>query len=279
MTSTQVPPLFADLVDDAGLFPPEELPMRAALERHQVDINRANGVLSGRFLCPAGSIGELLGQLGAEDQLDLALVTPLEEDTLRDALESLAADGRVRLAGIEGPPASSDLSVLELVPADVPCSVEVPATGDWRAALSMLGGTAYRAKVRCGGARAELFPTADQLGAFVTECAARDLPFKATAGLHHALGHVDPATSFRHHGFLNLLLSACRAVEGAPEEHVVAALCSTDAAALVAEAQAVREDHAKAARRLFVSYGSCSTSEPVEDLASLGLIAPARGRP
>ena len=266
------PFLFAALVDDAGLFPPAELTMKAALDRHRGDEARGNPVLTGRFVCPVRRVDELLASLGRDDRLELALVAPLEKATLETALASLAADWRVELAGVEGVLGDAGLSGLPVLSPSVACSVEVPLSGDWPGLLASIAAAGHRAKVRCGGARPELFPTAGELGDFVHRCAALDVPFKATAGLHHALPYRDEDTGFSHHGFLNLLLAACRAASGASSAEVTEVLGVTDPPALVAEAEAVPADRAREGRALFASYGSCSTSEPIEDLAALGLV-------
>ena len=65
-------------------------------------------------------------------------------------------------------------------------------------------------KFRTGGLAAELFPTPVELAAVICACRDRELPFKLTAGLHHALRHTDPETGFTHHGFLNVLVAAAR---------------------------------------------------------------------
>jgi len=126
--------------------------------------------------------------------------------------------------------------------------------------------------VRCGGIEAELFPSVEQLADFVTAAVAAGVPFKATAGLHHAVRYRDPVTGFDHHGFLNLVVAVCRAVEGAGKEGVQAALREDDGETLAAAARTVPEATAARARSLFVGYGSCSTADPVTDLAGLGLI-------
>ena len=138
------------------------------------------------------------------------------------------------------------------------------------------GGAALRgAKVRCGGARADLFPSPDELAAFVCACAENGVPFKATAGLHGAVRHEDEQTGFVHHGFLNLVLAAVRASSGAAVDEVAAVLASTDGPALIAEARAVSGRSLVAGRSLFRAYGSCSTAEPQEEAARLGLLGGA----
>jgi len=290
-----VPALFRGLVDDAGLFPPEALPMPAAIARHRADTAAGSAVLTGRFLCPAGRLDDLLEELGRPgatqtpgraapdgtafpaldstpaETLPLALISPLAPDMLPEALARVAGDDRVALGGVEGP--LGDLAGLAALPAGMPCFVELPVTGEWRDALPMLASTGLSGKVRCGGTRPELFPSPEQLGGFVHACAQLGVPFKATAGLHHALPYRDPATGFTHHGFLNLLLAASRAIAGAAAGDVIAALSMTHADALVGEATALTPDHAAAARQLFVAYGSCSTADPVDDLRTLGLVS------
>ncbi len=128
------------------------------------------------------------------------------------------------------------------------------------------------AKVRCGGARAELFPSPEELATFVCACFEHGVPFKATAGLHGAVRHRDDQTGFVHHGFLNLVLAAARAAAGTPVDQVAEVLASTDGPALADEARAVSGRELAAARLLFRAYGSCSTSEPVEEAAALGLL-------
>lgn len=288
MTGHPPPGLFAGLVDDAGLFPPEELPMPAALRRHRHDRADPTGVLTGHFLCAASRLDELLEALAAgargrgafggrldgtaaEGRLALGLVSPLEPSTLHTALARLEGDPRVELVGVEG--LLGDLAALAAVPPSVPCFVETPR-GDLDA-LARVSAAGHGAKIRCGGARAEQFPPSAEVARFVVACARGGVPFKATAGLHHALPYRDRRTGFTHHGFLNLVLATCRAVDGAGLPAVSEILDRTDEAALVAEARAVPPELARAARRALVAYGSCRTDAPVDDLRRLGLVSSA----
>lgn len=263
-------PLVWRLVDDAGLFPPAELPMAAALARHRREAG-TNPLLSGRFVCPAARLDELVSLLDAKDRLQLALIVQLDRQALLEALEAVSNEPRLSLTAVEG--VMGSIGSLAEIPDGVPCFVEIPLTGEWRGAHRALRESGYGAKVRCGGAKAELFPTAAQLGAFVHETVASGVVFKATAGLHHAVAHRDDATGFSHHGFLNLLLATCRASDGASVDDVVEVLRSTAASSVVREVEQLDEAVVAAARELFVSYGSCSTSEPLDDLCELGLVS------
>ncbi|HEV7863876.1 MAG TPA: hypothetical protein VGR20_14285, partial [Acidimicrobiia bacterium] len=94
-----------------------------------------------------------------------------------------------------------------------------------------------------------------------------------TAGLHRAVRGVDERDTTVHHGFLNLLVACAVAVRGETESALAAVLAETDADQLTAWAREVSPGNAKLARSLLVAYGSCSTSEPREEAAALGLLA------
>ena len=120
------------------------------------------------------------------------------------------------------------------------------------------------AKVRCGGASV---PDAAALAHFIRACGEREIAFKATAGLHHALRRNG------EHGFLNLLA----AVVFCEEEN---ALRESDPAAFSLDADGFRwrdrqagpGELAHARRERLRSIGSCSFFEPVEELQALGVL-------
>jgi hypothetical protein len=120
--------------------------------------------------------------------------------------------------------------------------------------------------------RAEQYPGEDELAASIHAAVAAWVPFKATAGLHHAVRNTDPSTRFEQHGFLNLLLATAIAVDGGSLDAIRTALAHRDASAL---ATRVRElgDGPTAARMRFTSFGTCSIVEPVQELTDLGLLA------
>ncbi|MER5645962.1 hypothetical protein [Streptosporangium sp. NPDC002524] len=257
--------LFRELVDDAGLFPPTGLPMAEALERHRNDLAGNDPVLTHRFLCPAGRLAELRDHLTFPIRVGLILDTPDVPPLDGVAVELV----EVRQAPGETPGTVSERLAGRL-PGDARLFVEVPA-GDLAYLASLpRDATGPGLKFRCGGLTAGAFPGAADLGALVAHCARHGVPFKATAGLHNAVRHFDPVLGVDRHGFLNLVLAVCAAVE---DRDPVPVLRLTDVGELVRLAQAVPDDTAARARELLVSYGSCDTHTPIEDLVALGLIA------
>ncbi|MFG1948862.1 hypothetical protein [Nonomuraea sp. NPDC048826] len=251
--------LYTALIDDAGLFPPTSLHMSDALDRHRRDQERGSPVLTHRFLCPASRLDRLRAEPFTPRRIGLILDTPELPD-----LDGLPID----IAEAKLPP---DRSVEELahelrrlLPQGVRLFVEVPPRKFVPDVPEGVG-----LKVRCGGEQPQAFPAAEQLAAFIRFCVAGDIPFKATAGLHHAVRHFDPSLGVDRHGFLNLLLAVCEAVEG---RDPVPALRTTDVGHLARISRTVPEQTAKRARQLLVSYGSCSTTTPLDDLRTLQLI-------
>jgi hypothetical protein len=143
--------------------------------------------------------------------------------------------------------------------------VELPIGARLETRLDAVADSGLCAKVRCGGA---VVPSTAELARFVRACRDRELVFKATAGLHHAV------RSNGEHGFLNLL--AAVVFKGREE----AALAETDPRAFALDADAFSwhgntADAAELARvrhELFHSIGSCSFFEPVEEFHALGML-------
>ncbi|WP_199565620.1 hypothetical protein [Spongiactinospora rosea] len=252
--------LFTDLVDDAGLFPPTSLPMGDALARHHADEAAGSPVLTHRFLCPASRVPDLLRHEPGDIRLGLIMDTdqPPDLDGLTVEFVELKMPSGALVPGPRGE------RLVPWLPPQGRLFVEVPAGSPPAQVAPGVG-----LKVRCGGLTPEAFPSTRELGGFIRHCVRDGVPFKATAGLHHAVRHPDPSFGVYRHGFLNLVLAVSAAVEG---RDPVAVLEICDPAELVALAHATSEETAERTRSLLVSYGSCSTSAPLDDLAELGLL-------
>jgi hypothetical protein len=133
-------------------------------------------------------------------------------------------------------------------------------------------GNSVVAKVRCGGVNTGAVPTVVELAAFVQVVGECQLPFKATAGLHHPFAAATPseANPWRH-GFVNVLAASALALRGASSETLVAVLAETDPAAFSTNSWRDQPvSFADARRNGFIGMGTCSILEPVADLKAAG---------
>ncbi|WP_203817479.1 hypothetical protein [Paractinoplanes ferrugineus] len=261
--------IFDGLFDDAALFPPGDAPMEVAVPAHR-SLRARFADLVGPFVVAAARLDELMPYADEAAPIDVSLIAAAADLTTLDR-----PGVRVRAVEIPAvrtaPDARDVLKILDdVLPPEVPAYVEL----SWDAlhVVDVLAGTRYRAKLRTGGLRADLFPAPAALADAMAACAARGIAFKCTAGLHQAIRHTDPATGFEHHGFLNVLLAA--------------AALSADGSALIAEGhleadyapgvaagiRALTPERAALARDLFISFGTCSVQEPIDDLTTLGLL-------
>ncbi|SCG56768.1 hypothetical protein [Micromonospora halophytica] len=276
--STHVPRLFAGLVDDAAVFPPGSASLPDAVAAHRGHRAAWYADLVGPLLVPASAVDDdaLDGMAGGV----VGLIGDTGINGLPAAL-SLLAENRITARQVEvavarrgEDPQPGLTELLKLAePWGLDVYAEIPLTFGLLGALDTVAearaaGLPVAAKFRTGGLAAELFPTPVELAAVICACRDRDLPFKLTAGLHHAVRHLDPETGFTHHGFGNVLAATLAAAEGAEVDAVAALLAATDPLPLVEQARSRRDDP----RPLWVGFGSCSVREPLTDLIRLGLV-------
>jgi hypothetical protein len=290
---------FAALIDYAGLFPPAELPLASAQREYRAAREGPNAWILRRFIIPARRLADLTPTFDAP----LAVIVDPDAEAFErvaeirqrgatiDALEiplqksvsahreQLSADEVLDVIGA----IAADLTVTGL--RNVPAFVEVPRTAPWGAVLaetmSALARFDLAAKIRCGGLTPDAFPSVHEVATFIAVARAADVRFKATAGLHHPLRHVDVGTGFQMHGFLNVVAAAAFAprVELTTLEAILAeaepgAFRFDDASFWWRELSVDAAELQRMRSEAFVSYGSCSFEEPIDDLVALGILSP-----
>jgi len=276
--STPLPVLFRGLVDDAAVYPPGSAPLHEAVKDHRRHRTAWYAELVGPLLVPASAAAQLTELVDPAERLAVGLVADTGLSGLRAALHApppglaqvelaVAKRGENPLPGLSG--------LLDLLgeQAGLRGYAEIPLTFGLISALDELSdarrdGLDVAAKFRTGGLAAELFPTPIELAAVICACRERGVPFKLTAGLHHAIRHTDPETGFIHHGFLNVLVATAQAVHGAEVAEVAATLAGTDPVPLIEATRRLLDTD----RPLWIGFGTCSIAEPVQDLARLGLL-------
>lgn len=284
---------FAEIVDYAGLFPPASCAMADAARQYAVYRRSSDRWMLGRFVVAAMRLQELgdaieMGGIAtdADDPWHLSVVmgahVPAElariaafqaawepRGVLADSIEyKVSSVGQVRTLG-------------EQIPHRFRRYFEVPPTGPYRELVGAIGQVGAFAKVRTGGTTPELFPAAVDLTTFLLAVVKQDVPFKATAGLHHPfrgsypLSYAPDAERQVMYGFVNLLVATTELLRGGEGETAQAILEEEDHTAFVRDDGGITwrgekyptADLAAAHRRFFLGFGSCSFREPVDELA------------
>ncbi|WP_340538901.1 hypothetical protein [Nocardioides sp. GXZ039] len=276
-----IPRPFRHLVDDAAIFPPGLAPLPDSVTAHLERRPGSLGGLVGPYIVDVGRLGAL-AELDGITGLDVSVViTLVPEIALATALCDAAGPSlrslELRLLP-DAEPETALPTAAQLTPSGAETYVEAPRPGSpgWTTTRDQAATHGLRLKFRTGGTESAAFPTEAEVAQWIADAVERDVPFKCTAGLHHALRHTAADTGFEHHGFLNVLLATVRAAGGADREEVIATLADRDPESVTTAVRAARAvGELAAARERFVSFGSCSIAEPYADLASLGLLDPA----
>ncbi len=263
------PDLWRGLVDDAAVFPPGNAELSRALAAYAERAAEWYSDLVGSFVVPdthLGSVpsglpvsvvlttgaGAVAGVAALAERLDLRVVGL--EVAVRDADDPVGNVRRIDAAA-------------RAAEVEVPVFVEIPghATSAWLAAADEVAACGHRLKLRLGHVDHDLIPSSGTVAAWIDAALDRETAFKCTAGLHRAVRHAPEGGG--SHGFLNVLVATQALWDGGALTDAVAALEQVDGASLAAT-------ELTSARRWFTSFGSCSVTEPLDDLIALGLITP-----
>ncbi|GAC1410784.1 MAG: hypothetical protein NVSMB53_05400 [Gemmatimonadaceae bacterium] len=291
--------LLSGLVDYAGLFPPASEDMRPALKNYASYIQSPDRPALGRFIVPISRLKELeesasgiMPQQPGSEPWRLSVlvagdVRSAGEEMLKynDRHSSGSTDGHAVIDVVELK--ASTVDEIGRQRKDLPPSFtayfEIPVTAEVPALVKTISRVGARAKVRTGGVTPEGFPRASALAHFIAGCKREAVPFKATAGLHHALRGryaltYEPASQTgMMYGFLNVFMAAALLYAGESEDTALKALEETDPSTFRFEDDAIqwRENGISAQQirafrsKFAISFGSCSFREPVEELRYL----------
>jgi hypothetical protein len=293
--------LLQSALDYAGLFPPAGLGMSEAVRCYATYRRGPHRALLGRFVVPIARLDELgeawralpADARGPAWQLSvLSAGDPAEE---RARLGALSAQRGLSVRSVERRVASADeaRAAAATLGGDPSRTLYLEAAAGSGASrlVQAIGAAGAHAKVRTGGVTADAFPSSDELARFVLACAAGGVPFKATAGLHHAV-RADHRITYEPdspcatmHGFLNLFVGAALFDAGAISESELGAVLEERAAQAFRigpeekggvrwrDRAASAEEVRRARARLVHAFGTCSFEEPIEELRALGALA------
>jgi hypothetical protein len=291
--------LLHGLIDYAGLFPPARLDMHSAVANYARYRDGDRAWMLGRFVVPSSRLEEFEGAAAAllpkvRDVEPWALAL-LGEDPVHDAEQIFAfnerhaktAVGRAVIDTLEVKAGTVDEleQRVRAAPPGVAVYVEIPIATDPGDLLAALGNLEGRAKIRTGGITEEAIPPVRDVARFIRIARDQGVPFKATAGLHHPLRGRYPLTyepgapSGTMYGFLNVFVAALLADAGAGLLEIEAALTEADPGRFRfddrgvgwGEHYAPLEDVVRLRSRVAISFGSCSFTEPADELELAGI--------
>jgi hypothetical protein len=282
--------LMMGMIDYAGLFPPAALDMKAVVRNYAQYVSGEDSWALGRLVVPVLRLPEFTAAFNEIccDEREIAwLISVLGTDDPieNDSRIAAFAQGAALVDAVELRADAPEIAerLLSGLPDGVTAYVEF-SPDKASEILPILARNGARAKIRMGGLTPDSFPSSEAVAQFLIGCADAQVPFKATAGLHHALRGEYPLTyedgspSATMHGFVNVFLAAALAWLGKEEDLIIATLAEKSPQELRFTEDGVRwHDNALtigqigSIRRDFgIDFGSCSFQEPIEEVKALG---------
>jgi len=294
------------VIDYAGLFPPAKLDMAPTVANYRRIREGRDRWMLARLIVPVARLAEfersadgvlpVNRDLPHDDSWRISAITaPAEDPGFAADLDAIAAFNEAhaqRGAGgafidaieLRVNDAGALESALDAMPAELYPYFELPIDRDVRGFVAALAEMDAGAKVRTGGTDAAAHPSPEALARFIDACRLARVPFKATAGLHHAVRQDVAAVGTKQFGFLNVLLGAAlRWHDRVDAAGLLELLRDEDPGHFVLDDRGAAwcdrrlsvADLEQARERFLHSFGSCSFDEPLEELRSRRMLAGA----
>lgn len=294
--------LLDGLIDYAGLFPPASLEMASAVRGYSEYLASDDKSLLGRFIVPVARLDELAEAAGQYVSMNNE-EKPWRLSVIAGSDPAASLEAILRFNDSHAPGGRSSAAVCDAIEIvvhsrdDISNAIaafhhsgqiflEVPFDTDVMDLIAAAAGTRAAAKIRTGGVAEGSIPSAGAVLSFIRACHAHGVPFKATAGLHHAVRGSYPLTYEsnapleRMFGYLNVFLAAAFVDAGMNDADLIALLEETDANAFGFDDHGAswrgyvlptrKIQHAR--QKFAMSFGSCSFTEPVAEAKELNLI-------
>lgn len=289
--------LLSEIVDYAGLFPPAKLLMPEAVTNYAAYKDSDYKWMLGRFICPVGRLDEFV--MSAEgfflrDAKSVWKLSVLASDDIYETIRTIeefniknAPDAVCDVLEIKASTPEQIEKIAGAIPENFTNYFEIPLDETLPETVSALAVNKQRGKIRTGGITPDLFPTTVEIIRFIRTYLAANVPFKATAGLHHPIRCFEPLTyepnapKGRMHGFLNLFLATGFAREGCTpkvleeilEEEFVKVFEFDDNGVFWQKEHFLNNSKLKDLReKHIISFGSCSFDEPIADLQKISIL-------
>lgn len=289
--------LLSAIVDYAGLFPPARLSLPEAMTVYDRARSSPYAWLVDRFVLPATRLPELatllpsfLGQGHPGKPWSLSVILSENWAVELEQIDQLhATNHQVLINTLEvAPLPPKDIQQVCLrLPVGVTTFFEIPFKTDIEPYLTLLQQSGVAAKLRTGGITSDAFPDSAQFCQRILSLAKAQIPFKATAGLHHPLRGSHRLTDASDsafttmHGFLNVAILAAFAYQqrgifddaiALLEEQSMHPFQLTETAIGWRDYSLSLTELEQSRQQFFRSFGSCSVQEPIADLHTLRLL-------
>ena len=284
------------LIDYAGLFPPAGLDIDTAVRNYAGYLASENGWMLGRFIIPALQLYRVVLHPGFRCSVIVSPVVSQEELDRLGAFRGCVEMVEVRLPDtVDSPDRCSD-HLLQIESRlrqaglqDVQLFIEGGNVEDVAIPFSTFnnrhcgGGVIKNVgyKLRCGGLGKQDFPSPEKVAEVIGSCREHDLPIKFTAGMHYPLRNYSADIEVMQHGFINIFgaallcwgctlstdeITECLCDETADHFHFTVENFSWKNRTIsTSEINRLRQGKV-------ISFGSCSFTEPIEGLRSLGFL-------
>ncbi len=294
--STALSVLLDQIIDYAGLFPPAALPMSDAVINYATYKNSNYKWMLGRFIVTVDRLDEFSESAGefisrTSEPWKLSVIAGEDIYSAIRKIDDFNADSApgavIDVIEVKADEASEIEKIVEAVPPGIQTYFEIPIGAELPELAVDLALKSQRAKIRTGGVKPEMFPPIKMITRFIRTCIAANVPFKATAGLHHPVRCYKPLTYEAEapegmmNGFLNLFLAVAFAragfkpslLEEILEDEFVENFEFDEGGVLWRQEHYLSTHLLKLAREKSISsFGSCSFEEPIADLQEMGLL-------
>ncbi|WP_048601762.1 hypothetical protein [Rubeoparvulum massiliense] len=249
------------LIDYAGLFPPANLELDAAIQNHFKYVTSEDSWILGPFIIPITKIHELqayadlykdhqvlrLSVVGRKSGTEAECLLQLQEDLEQIQYFMNQQQDWVKVETLEVPlppivPSQYLLQKMmdgaKRIGVNLFCEVAFLERDDWHQYLtnSIEAITHFNAthheplgvKIRTGGIKAEMIPSTKQVAQGISLCSQRKLPLKFTAGLHHPIRMYRDEVHAEMHGFLNIFMASMLAYHYSLDADVIEDIISDE---------------------------------------------------
>ena len=291
--------LLENTVDYAGLYPPASLPMSDAMRNYAGYLEPDMRWMLGKFVLNVNQLGGFAETLtpnpspigrGEPWVLSVLLAKPDDLEQLSRLDSSVARIGSFEVKAQT--PEDVTAWARALAGRLETVYVEIAGSGNLERMTHAIRDAGLCAKIRTGGVTPDAFPAAEAVLDFLEACHSLNVAFKATAGLHHPLRgeyrltYEPTSVCGTMYGFLNVFLAAAFVKSGRPEaaqavlleanprcfsfgEDTVSFTSGNPGEKSHVQNGVLALQQLRGAREFLHSFGSCSFTEPTQELQSV----------